>query len=122
MVHGRVGAQEVSQAAFEDAEVQRLATGMIFAEDEAYNAAFPAHRFAHVTLVLRDGTRLTSERTEAPGDPESPLSAAVIGDKFHGLADGIIGPQRARYAVDIISDLDGKASSMADLNRILYLP
>jgi 2-methylcitrate dehydratase PrpD len=121
MVHGRVGAQEVSQAAFGDAEVQRLAAGMIFAEDEAYNAAFPAHRFAHVTLVLRDGTRLTSERTEALGDPEAPLSAAVMGYKFHGLADQIIGRQRARDAVDIIADLDAEEGSMADLNRILYM-
>jgi hypothetical protein len=72
--------------------------------------------------VLRDGTRLTSERTEALGDPEAPLSAAVMGDKFHGLADQIIGRQRARDAVDIIADLDAEEGSMADLNRILYMP
>jgi hypothetical protein len=29
---------------------------------------------------------LTSERTEALGDPEAPLSAAVMGYKFHGKA------------------------------------
>lgn len=120
MVHGRVGAHEVSAAAFADAEVRRLAAGMIFAEDEGYNAAFPAHRFAHVTLVLCDGTHLTSERTEALGDPEAPLSAPVMRDKFHALADGIIGHQRARAAVDIIARLDAEGGSMSDLNSVLY--
>jgi hypothetical protein len=45
-----------------------------------------------------------------------------MGDKFHGLADQIIGRQRARDAVDIIADLDAEEGSMADLNRILYMP
>jgi hypothetical protein len=54
---------------------------MIFAEGKAYIAALPAYRFALVMPVLRDCTRLMSEGTEAPGDPEVLLSVAVMGVK-----------------------------------------
>ena len=119
MVRGGVGAIEVSRDAFDDAEVRRLAAGMTFSEDESYNAAFPARRFAHVTLVLRDETRLTSKRTEALGDPEAPLDAAVMLAKFHGLADPVLGAHRAGQAALAIDQLD-TADSLTPLNGFLY--
>ncbi|MEM6421817.1 MAG: MmgE/PrpD family protein, partial [Pseudomonadota bacterium] len=72
LVRGRVGVDEVTEPAFGDPEILRLADSMRFEEAPDYNAAFPAHRYAHVTLVLRDGRRLVSPRTEAHGDPEDP--------------------------------------------------
>ncbi len=119
MVRGVVGADEVAEAAFADPEVQRLAGSMTFEESPEYNAAFPAHRFAQVTLVLRDGQRLTSARTEALGDPEAPLDDAAMLAKFHGLADPIIGAARAAQAVDIVNGLDS-TDSLGAFNALLY--
>ncbi|GMG81762.1 MmgE/PrpD family protein [Paralimibaculum aggregatum] len=116
MVRGRVGAEEVAEGAFTDPEILRLADGMVFAEEEAYNAAFPARRFAHVTLVLKDGRRLASERTEALGDPEAPLPQAAIVAKFHGLADPVIGRPAAEALAAAVEGLGqgGSAATLAD--------
>jgi 2-methylcitrate dehydratase PrpD len=121
MVRGQVGAAEVAAEAFEDAEVQRLAAGMVFEESEDYNAVFPAHRCAHVTLVLHDGRRLTSERTEALGDPEAPLEDAVVMAKFRGLADPVIGAEAAREAARVIDGLD-EAADLAALRAVWHAP
>ena len=75
-VRGTIGAGDISEAAFADPEIRRLAEGMVVSESDAYNAAFPARRFAHAVVVLQDGTRLESPPTEARGDPEAISSAA----------------------------------------------
>ncbi len=121
MVRGRVGPGEVSATAFADREVARLAGSMTFIENEDYNAAFPARRFAHVTLVLRDGRRLVSPRTEALGDPEAPLDDAAVAAKFHALADPIVGAQQAAAISSAIAGLD-REGGLTGLTTILYAP
>ncbi|MFD0857858.1 MmgE/PrpD family protein [Roseovarius aquimarinus] len=107
MVRGTVGPDEVSASAFADPEILRLSQGMIVIEAPEYNAAFPARRIAHVTLVLRDGRRLVSPPTEAPGDPEAPIADADLRAKFHGWAGPLLGASRAgaiEAAVDTIEN------------------
>ena len=121
MVRGTVGPSDVAASTFDDPEVLRLAASMVFAEDEACNSAFPQHRYATVTLVLKDGTRLMSPRTEALGDPEAPLSDADVLAKYHRFADPVIGAPAAARAADLILDLD-RAASFAPLRAILNTP
>lgn len=106
LARGRVGPEEVSPAAFRDAEILRLADGMSVTESPDYNAAFPARRIAHVTLVLKDGRRLESGPTEAHGDPENPVSDAEVREKFHALADPLLGGVRARAIEQTVDRLD----------------
>ncbi len=114
LVRGRVGPEEVAPEALDDPEILRLSQGMLVTESDAYNAAFPAHRFADVTLLLKDGRRLTSPRTEASGDPENPAPIAEVRAKFHASADAVLGAARAdaiEAAVDALGagGLDGLA-------------
>lgn len=109
LVRGDIGFDEVDEQAFADAEVRRLASGIIFTESEDYNAAFPANRYAHVTLVLKDGIRLTSPRTEAIGDPEDAVPMQDVRRKFHTLADPVLGVEKAgvvEEALDGMNDGD----------------
>jgi 2-methylcitrate dehydratase PrpD len=92
---GTIGPQDISEAAFGDPEIRRLAKGMVVTESDAYNAAFPARRFAHAVVVLRDGTRLQSPPTEARGDPEAMVAHAEMMAKFHACADPVLGRDRA---------------------------
>ncbi|WP_343115671.1 MmgE/PrpD family protein [Ostreiculturibacter nitratireducens] len=122
MVRGRVGTEEVSEAAFSDPEILRLSEGMVFTERDDFNAAFPARRLAEVTLVLKDGRRLASGVTEARGDPEAPLPAEEMVEKYRGLAEPVLGAERsgrleaAVLGLGISSGADrGVASLLSDV-------
>ena len=116
LARGRVGPEEVSPGSFRDPEILRLADGMVITESPEYNAAFPARRIAHVTLVLKDGRHLQSGPTEARGDPESPLSDAEVREKFHVLADPLLGETRAA-AIEQAVDRLGTDTSVEELLR-----
>lgn len=94
-VRGAIAAEDITETAFADPEIRRLAEGMLVSESDTYNAAFPARRFAHAVLVLQDGTRLDSAPTEARGDPEAMVSRAEMHAKFHACADPVLGAARA---------------------------
>ena len=94
-VRGTIAAEDITEAAFCDPEIRRLAEGMLVTESDAYNSAFPARRFAHAVLVLQDGTRLQSPPTEARGDPEAMVSRDEMRAKYHACADPVIGAGRA---------------------------
>ena len=116
MVRGAIGPEDVTGAALGDPEILRLSDGMLIEESEEYNAAFPARRFAHVTLVLRDGRRLTSRRTEASGDPEHPASDTEIRAKFRAWAGPALGADRAGAIETAVDDLaPGGLGALAEL-------
>jgi 2-methylcitrate dehydratase PrpD len=94
-VRGTIGPGDITEAAFADPEIRRLAEGMQVTEADSYNAAFPARRFAHAVVVLQDGTRLQSPATEARGDPEAMVARSEIEAKFHACADPVYGTPRA---------------------------
>ncbi len=95
-VRGTIGSADITEAAFSDPEIRRLAEGMVVTENDAYNTAFPARRFAHAVLVLQDGTRLESPPTEARGDPEAMVSRDEMCTKFHACADPVLGSAHAQ--------------------------
>ena len=107
-------------AALTDPEILRLSETMAITESDAYNAAFPAHRFAHATLVLKDGRRLTSPRTEAHGDPENPAPMSEVRAKFHAWADPVLGPARSAAIETAVDTLD--TGSLAPLSDLVLAP
>ncbi len=116
MVRGVIGPDDITGASLQDPEILRLSAGMVIEESDDYNAAFPARRFAHVTLVLRDGRRLTSATTEASGDPENPASGADIRAKYHAYATPVLGEPRTRAIEAAVDGLaPGALGPLADL-------
>ena len=49
--------------------------------DDRCAAAFPARRLSGLTLELRDGTSVSSDLVEAPGEPDDPGWADVVAAK-----------------------------------------
>ncbi|MBV1789466.1 MmgE/PrpD family protein [Marinobacterium sp. D7] len=59
-------------------------------ETDVYNARFPAERWAHACVVMKDGRELVSQPAIARGNPENPLTTEELSAKFDGLTDGLL--------------------------------
>ncbi len=95
-------------------QVRQLAASLNLIEDEAMTAKFPAAREANVSIVLKDGRRLSSGTCTADGDPESPLSDDQILDKFTEYTR-YLGVDRAeRIARLILDPEDRDATELLD--------
>lgn len=99
LVHGDFGVAHVLPPAFEDRQVHELADRIDVQIDPLLDSAFPAVRRCAVTVETSDGRALSSELTEAPGEPDDPNWADIIATKF------------ARYA--------GQLSPDSPLRRLL---
>ncbi len=118
LVRGQLGAAEVTGHALRDPAILRLSASMILIEDAVYNARFPAERWAHASVVLSDGTRLTSAPAIARGNPENPLSDSEILEKYRRLAEPVLGKDRTAKLADRIEHLgcgDDRLSEFLDL-------
>ena len=107
LVRGDVGPAEIGPEGLADEQVLRLSQELTVTESEEYTSAFPAQRWAELTVVLRDGTRIGSGATTAVGDPENAMTGEALVGKFHALADGPLGTRRSDAivrAVDRLSD------------------
>ena len=94
-VHGKVGAKQLNESIFKDAEVLRISKATKIVEDEHYTRISIDKRWADVTLYLKDGREYQSDARTPRGDPDNPLSNEEISRKFHLFADSIIGVTRA---------------------------
>lgn len=94
-VYGEVPATVLAAPTAADASVLRLSETMIVTTTPDYDQAFPAQRFADVTLALRDGRILWSGTMSAQGSPEDPMSSEQITTKYRDLTIPVVGPARS---------------------------
>ena len=78
------------------------------ATDAHMTAAYPHHFGARVTAVTDDGDTLCAEVTDAWGDPENPMDARAITDKFKMLA------KAAGVPYGLAAELKGAVFGLAD--------
>jgi 2-methylcitrate dehydratase PrpD len=91
LIRGTIGVPEVTQNGLSDTAILDMAHRVTISETDEFNAAFPARRFARVHLCLKDGRVLSSDPTEAQGDPEDKVSDDVIWSKFENLTVPVLG-------------------------------
>lgn len=91
LVRGNIGVPEVTADGLNDSQIMAMAKAVEISETDKFNAAFPARRFARTHFHLKDGRILSSDVTEAQGDPENKVSDQVIWDKFRGLTTPVLG-------------------------------
>jgi len=120
LARGRLGAEEIAPAALQDPGILALSRRVVLRESERYNRAFPAERWAEVTLTLTDGSVLRSRPTTATGDPENPLSDREVRQKFGRLCADRLPLQDAvalEDAVDALADAGEPAARLLGLLR-----
>lgn len=94
LVRGKVGPEEVTGEAIFAADILALSRRIEIVEAADISARFPDEILSRVSVTLKNGTVLVSPLTAARGDPESPLSAEELNEKFDLFARGL-GHQRS---------------------------
>jgi len=105
LVRGSIGVPEVTTSGLMDNQILDLAKTVRITETDEFNKSFPARRFARATLRLKDGIVVTSEPTEAKGDPEDKFDDEVVWSKFNGLVEPVLGKGAATNLAQAIRSL-----------------
>lgn len=66
-------------------EVIQLAGKIRLCESEEFSNHFPAKRYATATILLTDGEKLISDRSQARGTPGNPIDKTELVTKFYEL-------------------------------------
>ncbi|WP_406645766.1 MmgE/PrpD family protein [Aliisedimentitalea scapharcae] len=119
IVRGQVGVNELTDAALNDPDILRVSRSVQLIDDDDMTRISTDKRWAQVTLVLTDGRRIEDAPRTPRGDADRPLSDAQISDKFHALADPILGRARADE-IEALSDRFDHLSA-GDLSRLFDL-
>ena len=120
-MRANIGVEEVSEAAFADSEIVRLAAGARVLEDDEFNGHFPDRRFARVTLALTDGSSVCSRATEARGDPHVPLSDSQLSEKYNNLVRPVLGVEGALELQYLIESV-GTGTGTGDYIDLMTAP
>jgi len=99
------------------ADVQALRRRVSVVHDPALDPHFPRSFPATVRLLTRGGRTLEQTVIAATGERERPMTGEALRDKFHGLADPVIGHAAAGRVADLAL-APGQASTR-ELARLL---
>jgi 2-methylcitrate dehydratase PrpD len=121
IVHGRIGAAEITGPGLTDPAVLAVSRSLRLVEDAGFTARFPAERLAVATVLTRDGRRLTSAPMPARGNPENPLAPEEIGVKFRALA-ARLGPVRIAAIEAAVAALAEPGADSRALVELLLAP
>lgn len=91
VVRGKIGVPEVTESGLNDHVIIDLARRVEIVENDTFNTAFPARRFARTHFHMKDERVLSSDTTQAQGDPEQKVADSVIWDKFRDLTIPVLG-------------------------------
>lgn len=93
-----VTAEAVSETdkGLQNPQRQVLSNKVITHENDDYNALFPAERWAHAVIELKDGRELKSKPSIARGNPENPLTEEELIEKFYTLSQSGLNHQQAK--------------------------
>ncbi|MBY0338528.1 MAG: MmgE/PrpD family protein [Acetobacteraceae bacterium] len=97
-----------SYARMEEPVLRALMPKVECVEDSDVQAEFPANMSGKLTIRAR-GREFTKFVVIPKGEPENFLSEGELRAKFHGLADAVLGAERAAQLADAIVTLAGAA-------------
>lgn len=119
-VYGEIGPRQLQESILEDPEVRRISLATELVDDAHYTRISVDQRWADVTLYLKDGREVQSDACTPRGDPDNPLSDQEISDKFHLLADDVIGAPRARNIEQVLAGVDRDGFDLDTLLRLVF--
>lgn len=120
LLHGGIKAQDLTGDALFDVDVLRLSRAIKMKEDDFCNQEFPLKRFAKVKLILKTGQELVSDWHQPKWDHTSPPSASEIAQKFHDLADPMLGRNWADQIEACVTSLENRP--LSDLVSLVCKP
>jgi 2-methylcitrate dehydratase PrpD len=118
LIYGTISVAHITNNGLTNKDVLNLSKLVEISETDEFNSAFPVQRFARVHLVLKSGKVLSSEKTEAQGDPENKISDTLIWDKFRTFTIPILGDEWANSFLENAQNLP-KVSNVSILFKQL---
>ncbi|MEX0301965.1 MAG: hypothetical protein AB3N24_06030 [Leisingera sp.] len=115
---GTILPEHLSPDHYGSPDIWRLADLVSFEECEAFNAAFPAERYAKVTLKLKNGEQFTSETKAARGNHDAPLTDQELIEKLELYASPVCSPE-TRASLASILMAPANAPSPAEIVGLL---
>jgi len=103
---GHAGPSAFDLDTIHDERIRRLAKQVAVNEDKAFTAMTPAKRPARVTLHFNNGSVREATVMGSKGDPDQPMTPDELRDKFHDLADPVIGQANATTVWEQIATFD----------------
>lgn len=120
LVHGDVQPEHLVGEALHNPDVLRLSDAVEMHESDLANENFPAQRPARVSLILNDGTRHDGDWNEPRWDHNTPPTEAEFREKFHKLADPVLGMEHADTIEAALANLSD--TPLSDLSDQLLRP
>ena len=118
VVRGKAGHQQVDDTALADPAIAALRHRVHITEDPEMSAVAPRLRPARVTLVLKDGRRMTEARQSHRGDFNEPFTEAELREKFRELAGLAMSPSSVAQ-VERAIDRCSEWTSVRELTTLL---
>jgi 2-methylcitrate dehydratase PrpD len=119
LVHGRLGAHELSGPALTDLVVLQLSARVELFEDKQFSSRFPAQRIARVIIETKDDERYDSGKVEARWDSDDPPSDQELMDKFRRLTQAVLPDDRAAELEKMIWQCPDLPDAASLLNAII---
>jgi 2-methylcitrate dehydratase PrpD len=118
LVHGSAGPEIFRPEVLADATVLNIASKTNVKENESFTEMTPAKRPAQVILNYSDGSWREKTVFGSKGDPNQPMTAAELENKFIQLCTMILGPDKAQQAWHNLSRLE-QWPNLNDLESLL---
>ncbi|MNB98379.1 MmgE/PrpD family protein [compost metagenome] len=117
IVRGKVGPDEVTGSAIFAPDILSMSSRIEIVEASDISERFPEEILSRLTITMRNGSVIVSPVTAAKGDPETPLTATELNEKYDLFAIGL-GQQRSLAVKKAIINLDQSASAVVALTPI----
>lgn len=95
LIAGTIGLEHSAQQALSDTTIAALRANVKVAEAPEITAKYPSLFGSRMTILLKNGERVTQEVESAKGDPENPMSADEIRDKSRSLVTTVFNAELA---------------------------
>lgn len=107
ILRGRVETADFDERRLGDPRIGALAERIRVVADPELSDLFPREAWGNkLSVTLRDGRTLTARVDLPKGEPEFPMSPAEVDDKFHRLADPVLGLERAARVIELARQLE----------------
>lgn len=118
LVNGSAGPEIFTLQNLADPETLAIASRVTVREDAAFTKMTPSRRPARVILNFTGGFRREKTVYRSKGDPDQPMTAAELEDKYRQLCDPTLDPDRAQEAWERIGQME-KLPRLDELMRLL---
>lgn len=122
LVRDALGPYEVAGAGLTDPEILAMMDRILVAEDDTFNARFPAERWARAIITLKDGQSFTSADTTAQGDWDNPPTDETLNAKYDDLTRDSGLPGDFQAIKNTVWNLDTEQSANDLIARICAKP